>query len=411
MDLIVKPSSLSGKITVPGSKSHTIRALVIASLAEGRSRIDAPLLSEDTTSCINACIKLGAEIELKDDTILVDGFCGRPESRDDLIDIGNSGTSLRFLTSVAALGKKGVTFDGDESIRKRPMQSLLDALSSLGAETSSLKGDGCCPIRVRGSIKGGEATVDGITSQYISSLLITTPLAEKDSMLWVKDLREIPYVEMTLYWLRKQGIVYHEEDMRLFKVKGSQSYTSFDLRIPGDFSSATFPLCAAAISGSDITVKGLDIEDTQGDKGVIDLLRAMGAEITVFDDNVRVKGVEGDLEGIEIDLSDMPDALPALAVVGAVSKGTTIIKNAHQARIKETDRIAVMARELSKMGADVTEREDGLILRGRRLKGAKVDGHKDHRIVMALSLAGLVAECETIIDGAEFVNITFPGFV
>ncbi|MCW7075923.1 MAG: 3-phosphoshikimate 1-carboxyvinyltransferase [Candidatus Syntrophoarchaeum sp.] len=411
MDLIVRPSGLSGEITVPGSKSHTIRALVIASLADGRSLIDAPLLSEDTSACMGACRALGANVELKENRVLVDGFGGKPEPQVDLINIGNSGTSLRFLTSVAALGERSVIFDGDASIRKRPMRSLLDALSRLGAVTSSLEGDGYCPIEVKGPLKGGEATVDGITSQYISSLLIATPLAAEDSTLWVDNLREIPYVEMTLYWLKKQGIVYEQEKMRLFKVEGSQRYKPFDCRIPGDFSSATFPLCAAAITDADITVRGLDINDTQGDKGVIDLLRRMGSKITFLDDGVRVSGRRGDLEGIEIDLSDMPDALPALAVVGAVSKGTTVIKNAYQARIKESDRIAVMARELSRMGADVKELEDGLILRGRRLKGAKVEGHRDHRVVMALAIAGLVAEGETVIDGLEFVNITFPGFV
>ncbi|HDM35964.1 MAG TPA: 3-phosphoshikimate 1-carboxyvinyltransferase [Candidatus Syntrophoarchaeum butanivorans] len=409
MDLIVKPSSLSGEIRVPGSKSHTIRALVIASLADGRSRIEAPLVSDDTCSCVHGCTALGARIELQDDCFVVDGFGGEPEPTRDLIDIGNSGTSLRFLTSVAALGKSPVSFDGDESIRKRPMQSLLDALSDLGAETRSLKGDGYCPIRVKGPIKGGRTSVDGITSQYISSLLIATPLAPEDTTIEVRNLRELPYVRMTLSWLTREGIIYSEEGMQIFRIKGSQRYVPFNARIPGDFSSATFPLCAAAITGSDLTIKGLDINDTQGDRGVIEILRSMGAEITVLADGVRVKG--GELEGIEIDLSDMPDALPALAVVGAVAKGRTIIKNAYQARIKESDRIAVMREELSKMGADIKECEDGLIIEGGRLKGTRVDGHRDHRVVMALSIAGLIAEGETIISGAEFVGITFPDYV
>ncbi|RLG34220.1 3-phosphoshikimate 1-carboxyvinyltransferase [Methanosarcinales archaeon] len=411
MKLIAKPSHLSGEIRVPGSKSHTIRAIVLATLADGRSKITEPLISEDTTSCLDACTKLGAEIELKDYGMIIDGCGGEPDPQVELIDIGNSGTSLRFLTSVAALSDKAVKFDGDASIRRRPMQSLLNALNSLGASARSLKNNGCCPIEVKGPLIGGRATVDGITSQYISSLLITTPLAERDSTLLVENLREIPYVEMTLYWLKRQGILYEEENMRLFRVKGSQSYRAFDTKIPGDFSSATFPIIAAAITSSDVRVRGLDMNDVQGDKGVIDLLRKMGAKITDLEDGVRVEGREGGLEGIEIDLSNMPDALPALSVAGAVSKGTTVIKNAYQARIKESDRIAVMAAELSKMGADVTEREDGLILKESVLKGARVYGHQDHRVVMALTLAGLVAEGETVIDGSEFVDITFPGFV
>jgi len=408
MNLLVKKSSLEGSIEIPGSKSHTIRAVVIASLANGKSRIISPLDSGDTRSAVVACRALGAEIEIGKEWI-VRGFGGYPQLQASKIDLGNSGTSLSLTTSVAALQEEEVVFDGDDSLRTRPIQPLLDALNNLGASAYSVGENGCCPIRVRGRMRGGKTKVSGISSQYLSSLLISTPLLEEDTEIHVIDLNEKPYAGMTLAWLKEQQIDYQREGWETFRVKGRQCYHHFDKRVPGDFSSATFPLCAAVITDSQVLLKGLDMNDTQGDKEVITMLNSMGANIQVKEEGILVTSSE--LTGCELDLNSTPDALPALAVVGCYAKGKTILKNVAQARIKETDRIKVMRAELSKMGADIEEMEDGLIIRQSKLKGTRVRGYHDHRVVMALSLAGMIAQGETEIDSAESIEITFPGYV
>ena len=408
MNLLVKKSSLEGSIEIPGSKSHTIRAVVIASLAKGRSRIIRPLDSGDTRSAVVACRALGAEIEIGKEWI-VRGFGGYPQLQASKIDLGNSGTSLSLTTSVAALQEEEVVFDGDDSLRTRPIQPLLDALNNLGASAYSVGENGCCPIRVRGRMRGGKTKVSGISSQYLSSLLISTPLLEEDTEIHVIDLNEKPYAGMTLAWLKEQQIDYQREGWETFRVKGRQCYHQFDKRVPGDFSSATFPLCAAVITDSQVLLKGLDMNDTQGDKEVITMLNSMGANIQVKEEGILVTSSE--LTGCELDLNSTPDALPALAVVGCYAKGKTILKNVAQARIKETDRIKVMRAELSKMGAEIEEMEDGLIIRQSKLKGTRVRGYHDHRVVMALSLAGMIAQGETEIDSAESIEITFPGYV
>ena len=408
MKLLVQQSELKGSIEIPASKSHTIRAVVIASLAHGQSKIICPLDSGDTRSAVVACRALGAEIETGVDWV-VRGFRGNPKLRESTIDVGNSGTSLRLTTSVAALQEKEVVFDGDASLRTRPLQSLLNALNNLGARAYSLENNGCCPISVKGRMRGGKTEVSGVTSQYLSSLLISTPLLEEDTEIRVTNLYEKPYVKMTLTWLDEQQIIYEQEGWDIFRVKGGQGYHPFDKRVPGDFSSATFPLCAGVITPSHLVLKGLDMNDTQGDKEVINLLKKMGASIQIKKEGVFVDASE--LLGCELDLNNTPDALPALAVVGCYAKGETVLKNVAQARIKETDRIKVMATELLKMGAAIEELEDGLVIRQSKLKGTKVRGYHDHRVVMALSLAGMMAEGETEIDTAESVDITFPGYV
>lgn len=408
MNLLVRKSALKGSIEIPASKSQTIRAVVIASLAQGQSRIMNPLDSGDTHSAVVACRALGAEIETGEDWV-VRGFGGNPKLHESKIDVGNSGTSLRLTTSVAALQEEEVIFDGDASLRSRPLQPLLDALNNLGARAYSLENNGCCPISVKGRMRGGKTEVSGVTSQYLSSLLISTPLLEEDTEIRVIDLHEKPYVEMTLTWLDEQQINYEREGWEIFRVRGRQSYHQFDKRVPGDFSSATFPLCAAVITPSHLMLKGLDMHDTQGDKEVITMLKKMGAGIQIKREGILVDSSE--LMGCELDLNNTPDALPALAVVGCYAKGETILKNVAQARIKETDRIKVMATELSKMGAEIEEMKDGLIIQQSELKGTRVSGYHDHRVVMALSLAGMMAQGETEIDTAESVDITFPGYL
>ncbi|MBU1077771.1 MAG: 3-phosphoshikimate 1-carboxyvinyltransferase [Spirochaetes bacterium] len=408
MKVKIKRSECKGRIIVPGSKSHTIRAVFIGSLASGRSVIKAPLLSSDTISAIHVCRAFGAGIEIKDNEIIISGTGGELKVPENIIDVGNSGTTLRIGLSMATLLNGSSVFTGDDQIRKRPLGSLINALNSLGAEVISTEGNGKAPVSVKGKATGGECEIEAVTSQYLSSLLINAPLYQKDTRITVLKLNERPYVDMTLQWLDKQNIMYENDEYKRFNIQKDQSYKPFKETIPGDFSSASFFLALGAMSENEMILENLDMSDIQGDKRIVQILKEMGANVDEDTDSIRISG--GSLHGIDIDMNDIPDALPVMSVVGCFAKGTTRLLNVPQARLKETDRIRTMKEELSKMGADIEEMEDGLIINQSRLHGSTLTGHDDHRIVMALTIAGLLTKGETTVETAEAVNITFPGF-
>jgi 3-phosphoshikimate 1-carboxyvinyltransferase len=406
----VRKSTVSGTLTVPPSKSHTIRALCVATLARGESSITGALLEGDGRSALDAAVSLGAEYFIAGDTLHLNGI-GRDFSRGvhDL-NLGNSGTGTRLFTSAAALGTKPRRFDGDDSLRTRLMKPLLDSLKDLGATYTIHQDTGDIPFTVRGPISGGETTVSGLSSQFLSSLLLCAPLAPQDTTIHVKNLHERPYVEITLWWLDKMGISYSVTDgFSTFTVRGNQSYKPINLRIPGDFSSATFGAVCAAITGGPVTLANIDFSDPQGDKEIFTVLETMGVRVA-RDARSATVNTDRPVRNIELDLNTMPDALPAFSVLGCFAEGEMRIVNVRQARIKETDRIAVMTAELAKMGAHIEEREDGLIVRHSKLTGCTVNGHGDHRVVMALALAGMAADGETVIETAESASVTYPGF-
>lgn len=409
MQLKVRKSTTEGKVYIPGSKSHTIRALFFASLADGVSEITNPLISNDALSAVETCKALGANIEFLKDKFTVHGFNGKPAIPSDVINVGNSGTTLRFGVATAALADGCTVFTGDYQIRRRPLLPLISAMNNLGADIFSTRNNGSAPVVVRGPVKGGKTELDGVSSQYLSAMLINLPLIENDTEIVMTRLNEVPYVEITLWWMDKFGIKYENNDMKTFKIKGGQNYKAFNITIPGDFSSATFFMVLAAISGGEITLGNLDMTDKQGDKLVVSILESMGAKVSFNGQDIVIKGDK--LIGREIDMNSIPDALPAMAVAGCFAEGETRLVNVPQARLKETDRIRVMYEELTKMGADIEELPDGLVIRKSRLKAAQVNGHDDHRIVMSLAVAGLNVEGETIIDTAEAMNVTFPEFV
>ncbi len=408
MILVSEKSRLSGNIAVPASKSHTIRALTIAALSHGTSEIANPLDSDDTRACLDACRALGAEIET-DDVWTVRGTAGHPLAADDVVNVQNSGTTLYVTLGMGSLSNGWNVFTGDEQTRRRSAQPLLDALAALGAQAESTRGNGCAPIIVRGPLRGGSATLACPTSQYLTSLLICTPLAQQDSEITVTELNEEPYVRMTLDWLNEQNIVYSHEHLRHFTIRGGQVYEPFLQRIKGDFSSATFFLCAAAMTGSELTLHGLDMNDSQGDKAVVRMVEKMGAEVRIRPLAVSVKGRA--LKGVDLDLNATPDALPALAIAGCFAEGTTRLLNVPQARMKETDRIRVMKEAITALGGKAEELPDGLVVEGTGLHGGRVAGHGDHRVVMACAVAGLAADRAVEVDTAEAMCVTFPNFV
>ena len=407
---VEKTETLCGDIIIPASKSHTIRAVLIASLANGTSTLRNPLFSEDARAAINACKALGASIRQKDATLIIKGFGSQPKRPTGVLDMMNSGTSTNLLIGLlAALGIEA-EITGDASLCSRPVTALTEALTGLGCSIEFLERRGCPPLRISGRITGGAVALDaGKSSQYVSSLLLSCPLLEQETEITVNNPTELPYIEMTLKWLDEQNIRYERDGFSRFKISGRQGYEPFDKTIPADWSSATFPICAAAVTDSNVLVKGVDIHDVQGDKAVIDYLKNMGADIELEAEGVRIKGCH--LEGKALDINATPDALPALSVVGCYAYGKTKLHNVAQARVKETDRIKVMAEELKKMYADIEELPDGLIIQKSGLKGANVNGHHDHRVVMALSIAAMTAQGSTTVNTAEAVSVTYPDYI
>ena len=409
------PGTVEGTIRIPASKSHTIRALLISTLAEGDSRLVSPLDSADTRACVEACKQFGAKINKNRDTWTVTGVGSTPGVPEDVIDVGNSGTTLYLATGIAALQKDLVVFTGDSQIRSRPVGPLLDSLRDLGARAESTRNNGCAPYIIGGGLAGGKTQIESQTSQWLSALLLSAPLAKNKSSIDVPLLNERPYVDITLHWLQKQEIQFRNDNYQQFSIEGAQKYTRFEEHIPGDFSSATFFLCAAAMTRSRIRIEGLNMEDPQGDKAVLAMLERMGCVIS-YDTAGDVPAIEvigGDLSGVEIDMNATPDALPALAVVACFAEGETRLINVPQARLKETDRISVMCGELRKLGADIEELPDGLIVSGdpeKPFAGGRVDGHDDHRVVMALAIAALRSQKPIEIETAEAAAVTFPTF-
>jgi 3-phosphoshikimate 1-carboxyvinyltransferase len=405
----VSRSDVGGTVEAPPSKSYTHRAIVIGSLGK-YCNIKKPLLSGDTLATVGACKAMGADINVGEDGIEIAGVIGSPQVPEDVINAQNSGTTLRLCMGMASLADGATVFTGDESLRKRPNGPLIKALNDLGAICYSTRFTGTAPIVVHGTMQGGEISIDGgISSQFISSLLISCPFAKSDTTIKINgELKSRPYVEVTLEMIEKAGGNI-ATDLKEFNIESGQEYDLKSYHIPGDFSSASYMLAAAAMTGSKVTVENL-FESKQGDAAILEYLLDMGANVYWDTDNGSVT-VEGDtLHGIDIDVGATPDLVPTLAVLAACSKGTTNILNAEHVRYKETDRLHAMATELKKMGVDIVEKPDGLAIKGGKMKGTEVDGYDDHRIVMALSIAGLVASGTTTINDPDAVNISYPGF-
>ena len=397
---------VSGEVYAPPSKSYTHRAILITALGPGGT-VKRPLISADTRATIAACEAFGAKITRKDD-IEIEGVSGKPQTPEDVINVLNSGTTMRFCSAVASL-TNGAVLTGDASIRSRPNGPLLSALNDLGVNAFSVRGNGKAPLVVQGRMKGGVAKMNGsVSSQFLSALLIASPLAEGDTKIIIEgELKSRPYAEITLDMLKEAGARI-EAGKQEFVVEGGQSYNLKSYTIPGDFSSASYPLAAAAVTGGEVEVRGV-LPSRQGDSAIVDILRRMGAEISwdQVEGVLRIRG--GELRGVDVDASMTPDLVPTIAVLGSLAKGKTVVFNAEHVRHKETDRLHAMAIELSKMGADIKEKPDGLEIIGGRLHGADVKGYDDHRIVMALAVAGMAAGM-TRIDTAECVDVSYPGF-
>ncbi|MDY6986793.1 MAG: 3-phosphoshikimate 1-carboxyvinyltransferase [Thermodesulfobacteriota bacterium] len=409
----IKPiTELRATIHVPGSKSYTQRALIAAALARGQSLLRGPLFSEDTAHLITALNSLGAHIHAQGPDLTVAGTGGNLTIPPGPIYMGNNGTGLRLLTGVVSLGHGTFLLDGNDRMRQRPIQPLVDALQKLGVQASCRKKDGCPPVEVLADgIGGGKTTLaGGLSSQYLSSLLLAAPYAGGDVAIEVLGvLPSRPYIDMTLDVMERFGAEVSLLDDGAFLVRAPQAYRSNEYAVEGDASSATYFMAAAAICGGTVGIENVSPDSVQGDLRFIDILKTMGCRVGRSGKGLEIRGPLTCHDDLSFDLHDVPDMVPALAVVSAFRKGKTDLKNIGHLRIKESDRIAALTRELRKIGAMVEEKEDAMVIQGLATRGGDIECYHDHRIAMSFAIAGLAIE-GVVIKDPDCVKKSFPDF-
>ena len=409
MNCKVEKSKIKGIIDCPSNKSYTHRGIFLASLAGNNSKVDNVLFSADTKATIEACKKFGAIIEVKESSIIVKESI-KLASKVSEINTENSGTTIRIAIGIASLFSKEITLTGDESLQKRPMQPLLDALSSIGAKCSST--DGNPPVKIQGSVLGGEIIIPGnLSSQFISSLLITAPLTKNGINLTIEgDLVSKPYLDATIATMRKFGVsVQTLIPYKKYNIT-PQIYKNTTFNVPIDFSSLALLLSFTVLNGEDIVIKGSMGNLPQGDEAFIDFLEQLGVSVIIDNNEIKIKSPEK-LRGGKFDLRNSPDLLPPLAILSLITSKPIEIVNVKHARLKETDRIAIIARELPKIGIIVEEKEDGLILKSSgNLTGAKLNSENDHRLFMAFCIAGtFIGNC--VVTDSKSVEVSYPNFI
>lgn len=411
MTLRVHPGSVRGRVVAPPSKSYTHRAFLLGLLSEGTTVVEDALASEDPRATLDAVEALGAKVARGPRIeIHSDGHLRAPGRS---IDCLNSGTTLRLLSALACLTDRPVTLTGDASLRKRPLEPLADALRELGAEAATT--DGMAPITVRGPLRGGRTRLPGdISSQFVSALLLAGARTPQGVAVEIEGaLKSRPYVDITLEMMQEFGVVEltltRAAHGDVFHVEGEQRYRARAYRVPGDFSTATFPLVAGALAG-EVTVENLPARTAQGDKAILDQLEAFGVSVRRSERAATVTA--SPLRGCALDLSDTPDAFPALCALAAHAQGETVLSGAAHLRFKESDRIRAMVANLRKLGVDAEERPDGAVVRGGRVRGARGLVTKgDHRIEMALAICALRAEGPVELDDHEAHVVSYPRFL
>ncbi|MCS7118620.1 MAG: 3-phosphoshikimate 1-carboxyvinyltransferase [Archaeoglobaceae archaeon] len=401
MDVIVRKSEISGELKAPPSKSYTHRAFISASLSK-KTKIFDPLISEDTLATLRACKKIGSEYHREKNFF---EFRGTEKITGGYFNFENSGTTLRIFTGLLSLSSQKSTLDGDRSLRTRPNRELVLTLKKIGAHAS---GDELfrAPFRIRGIIKGGKVEISAPSSQFISSLLYSLPLAKFDSSLNIISTKSRPYIDITLEVLEKSGVTI-EGSFDCFHIPGEQEFGLKQFSIPNDFSSASYPIAAGILAGEVRITNAFDSK--QGDKKIVELCREMGADIEWKKDQGLIIARKSDLCGICFNAENTPDLVPTIAILSAVAEGVTEIYNAEHLRIKEIDRIRGIAMNLRSLGVEVEEFKDGLKIRGGKKEFyGTVDSFGDHRIALAFSLLGLLGEVKC--RNSEVVSVSYPGF-
>jgi 3-phosphoshikimate 1-carboxyvinyltransferase len=407
----IKPHKINDcKVSVPGSKSYTHRMLIAAALSDGICSIKNALISEDTQFTIEALKQMGVQIEGRGDDMRIYGGGGCLGACAAPIYLGNSGTSMRLLTGVAALGKGTYTLTGTDRMQMRPIKDLLDALQLIGVKARSLKDNDCPPVEVTAAtISKDKVDINcQKSSQYLSALLLMAPCTPNGLEIRVTGGPvSRPYVDLTVELMKAFGLRVERDNYRLFKVPGQQIYQAGEYSVEADCSQAAYFWAAAAITGAEIKVGSVSADSFQGDVHFADLLQQMGCRAFKESDGIRVCGAP--LSAIEADLADMPDQVPTLAVVAAFAKGTTVIKNVAHLKSKESDRLSATITELNKMGIEAACSENALLIKGGKPKGSIIETYNDHRIAMSFAIAGLNVPGVRI-RNEGCVEKSFPGF-
>ncbi len=411
MNITIYPSSVSGQVSVPASKSITHRALIAASLASGKSVLTNILLSDDTRHTIKALRSLGVAIEQENTKVIVQGTGGRLSAPSSPIFLGNSGTSMRLLTAVAALTDGITELTGEKRLCERPIGHLLSALTSIGIKVQTRKNNDCPPVIVEGGIiNGGDIMLDAsVSSQYLSALLLIAPFAKSALIIHVSNLTSKPYVDLTIETMKQFGIAVKNKVYQTFTIPSGQSYKASEYTVEGDYSSASYFFAAAAITGGKVMVKNLKFHSKQGDAYFLILMEQMGCSVQKTSDGLTIER-KTELKAIKADLKDYPDIVQTLAVMAAFAKGKTTIQNIANLKHKETDRLTATSTELKKMGIEVIQTDNSLEITGGKPQGATIDTHNDHRMAMSFAVAGLGASGKTTIPNAEVVKKSYENF-
>lgn len=406
----IKPvRSINAVVRVPGSKSYTHRILIATALSGGECIIANRLRSEDTELTLNALRKMGVVAEETDDGLRVQGTGGRLIGGSEIY-LGNSGTSMRLLTSVVALAEGETVLTGTDRMKERPIADLLEGLNQIGVAAESMDGNGCPPVTVAGgSLQGGRIALKcGLSSQFLSGLLLIGPYTREGLEIEVvQGPVSKPYIDLTLEVMELLGISVERDGYERFSVPGNRIYRAGRYTVETDASNASYFWGAAAVTGGTATVRHIDPSTRQGDIRLLECFERMGCRVAASGDGISVTG--GPLSAIDVDMSDMPDMVPTLAVVAAFAKGRTVIRNVAHLRAKESDRLSAVATELSKMSVSVEEQDDGLVIRGGAPTGARIETYDDHRIAMSFAVAGLRA-AGTKIEEERCVDKSFPDF-
>ncbi|MEA5016235.1 MAG: 3-phosphoshikimate 1-carboxyvinyltransferase [Candidatus Limiplasma sp.] len=413
----ISPShGLCGDVKIPGSKSGTARGLILGTLAKGASHIFNPMPGVDSYSIAQCCRALGAKVDTRDESHWIVESPGYENLQipGAVLDVGNSGTGFYFLTTLAAMLPGKSVVSGDYQICYRPIAPLLQAIREMGGKAVSTRDNELAPLLIEGKLQGGRRLkMPGKNVQWSIGLMVCCPLLEKDTHIDFDNLGERPYAALTMDWMKAAGVTMTNNDFDSFDIPGGQTYKPFRKKAPSDWCGASYPMVAAAITeGSRIKLLDMDINDFQGERAYVDIINRMGGHVEVLNEGRDGVIVEGGhpLQGIEIDCKDTPDAIPALAVLGCCAQGKTVLTNIEACRMKETDRCKTIVEELTKMGGRFEETPSTLTIYPSKLKGATLNGHHDHRIVMASACAALVAEGDTFIDSVEHVGVSFPRF-
>lgn len=404
----IQPNRLEGKVNIPPSKSLAHRAIICAGLAEGVSEIENINFSKDITATTEGMSSLGMEVTDKDGKLFIDGSGFMSNDSSVTIDCNESGSTIRFLIPIAMVKDIESTFTGRGKLVSRPLNTYYEIFEKQGIEYLTTNGE--LPLTVKGNLKSGEFNVRGdISSQFISGLLFALPLLKEDSVVNITtNLESVGYVDLTLDTMKKFGVKIKNDNYKSFYIKGNQKYKSQKYRVEGDFSQAAFWLVAGTL-GSSVDAVDLNLESLQGDKAILEIIEKMGGSIIETEDGI--KALPTQTHGATIDVSQCPDLVPVLAVLASLSEGETRIINAERLRIKESDRLAAITSELKKLGANIEELKDGLVISGvDKLTGGEVESHNDHRIAMALAVASTRCTGKVTIKDSKCVEKSYPHF-